>query len=148
MINKKGQEGVSIGTILIIVLGLVAVVVLIVGVSGGFGNFFEKIGAIFGSGTTVETIIQVCNGAASSESKYLYCSDFKQVEFESGNEYINCEDPRVRNNLKNVLTCDTGREVAFCDSLTNNKKGDQLEKVCDNTKVNGKSCRDWASKNC
>lgn len=159
MLNKRGEEGGGgIGLLLTIIAGVIVVILLIVAVTGGFGNFTEKISAFFGSGTTVETIIQVCNGAASSSSKYLYCDDFKQVKFSTGIEYINCQDDRVSRNLESTLDCGDGpdsivtnnKDYLYCKKLLGDlysKAGKdtdagkaQLSKSCKSTVVNGKSC--------
>ena len=50
-LNKKGQD-LSIGTLILIVLGIVVLVLLILGFTLGWGNLWDRIN-IFGGGASV-----------------------------------------------------------------------------------------------
>ena len=65
-INKKGQD-LSIGTLILIVLGIVVLVVLILGFSLGWSNLFSKIGITTGS--DLSAMVAACKVAAASESQ-------------------------------------------------------------------------------
>lgn len=79
--NKKAAE-MTIGTIIIIVLALIVLVVLVVGFTGGWSNLWGKITAFFGGGTNVDTIVQACQLACTSNSQYDYCDKMRTLKFE------------------------------------------------------------------
>ena len=69
--NKKGAEG-TIWTIIVIILALVVLVVLVVGFTGGWGKLWSKITS-FSSGANVDTVVQACEMACTTNAKYDYC---------------------------------------------------------------------------
>lgn len=130
--NKKGQE-LSIGTLVLIVLGVIVLVLLVLGFSIGWENLFSKIGIVQGS--DLSSMVAACKVAVASQSQGSYC-EFKIVNINSEKGYLNCEDSRVV--LENKLqSCDIGgvkASVTFCDSLkTANPKV--------KTKVNNNPCQ-------
>ncbi len=160
--NRKGQEGISIGTLLIIVLGVVVVVVLILGVTGNLNFIFEKINLL--PGQSLETVAQGCNIAAKTGLKVDYCDTFKKIKIDGKTEYINCEDNRVQRGLdedaksKTAAWTDTAAacslnagkkpEQVQCTKLINELSGEKGKKDCAKlAKVNGQLCSD-AEKNC
>jgi len=80
MKNKKGAE-MTIGTIIIIILALVVLVVLIYGFSTGWSNLWEKINVFGGGKTNVQTIVQACQLACTTNSQYDYCTKTSKVTF-------------------------------------------------------------------
>jgi len=72
MKNKKGAE-MTITTIIIIILALVVLVVLIYGFSTGWANLWQKISVFGGGKTNVQTIVQGCQLACTTGSRYDYC---------------------------------------------------------------------------
>ena len=129
MVNKKGQE-MSVTTLILIIIGIVLLVVLILGFTMGWQNLWNKIN-ILGGTSNIETVIQACNLAATSDSTYSYCSEFKQIKVSGKTEYLNCEDSRVTG-LTKTLTCSSDVAPKFCEGLT--------LKAGDIVKVNGKTC--------
>jgi hypothetical protein len=101
--NKKAQD-LSIGTLILIVLGIVVLVLLILGFSMGWSNLWEKIN-IFGGGSSVGDIATSCTIAVTQANQYAYCQDFKKVKSGSTIEYLNCEDTRIQPSLTTKLTC-------------------------------------------
>ena len=133
VMKKKGQE-MSVATLVLIVIGIVILVMLILGFSMGWQNLWGKIN-IFGGGSNVETVVQACKLAATSESTFSYCSEFKKVTIDSKTQYINCEAKAVTG-LDKHLTCSPdlkARATNFCGSL---KEADI---------VDGYNCSDWNS---
>lgn len=132
-INKKGQD-LSIGTLILIVLGIIVLVLLVLGFSLGWGNLWEKIN-IFGGGNSIGDVVTACNlaGTQGGNGVYGYCQDFKKVKVDGKTEYVNCLDTRVDPSLTNKLQCEpaivTQAEVTLC---TNLKKQGQAD-----TKING-----------
>jgi len=141
--NKKGQE-LTIGTLILIVLGVIILVLLVIGFSVGWENIFKKFN-IFGGGTDIESVVQSCKIALSSNAKYSFCSDFKKISVDGKVEYINCQDDRVASSLDGSISCDGTPAEDYCK---NNLKGtlplldDPVEgaDVKSNLKVNSKYC--------
>lgn len=119
--NKKGQD-LSIGTLILIVLGIVVLVLLILGFSLGWENLWEKIN-IFGGGTnSVNDVATACRIALSSQDKYTLCDKTWPIKGEGD---IGCRDPRVLINLdktENDLGCVkkcVPKAETFCTQLAN-----------------------------
>lgn len=92
-VNRRGQEGVTLTTILLLVLGVVVVVVIILGATGILGDIFSKREALPGN---LEAVTQVCKIAVEANLISDYCYEFKKI---GDNEYINCQDARVQSAL-------------------------------------------------
>ena len=64
--NKRGQ-GLSVNTIIILVLAIFVLVLIVLALTGGFGNFLEWMGSIFGgSGLSVQKAALKCDGYCNS----------------------------------------------------------------------------------
>src|SRR3989338_7784045 len=146
--NKGGQE-LSVGTLILIVLGIVLLVLLILGFSLGWSNLWEKIN-IFGSSTSLESVAQKCSLAAISNSLVSYCETFSLVTVDGKKQYINCEYGKL--NLERKLTCagPTPRFETKCKELVKEKfngkfeasQDSEFESACEKEVllVNGESC--------
>jgi hypothetical protein len=75
MINKKAQ-GMSISTIILLILGLVVLVVLILGFTVGW----QKILPWIGGGNNLDTLKNACGMACSTGAQYDFCSVTRQVK--------------------------------------------------------------------
>ncbi|MEK6800487.1 MAG: hypothetical protein AABY05_01000 [Nanoarchaeota archaeon] len=134
-LNKKAQD-LSIGTLILIVLGIVVLVLLILGFSLGWSNLWEKIN-IFQGGSSLESVIQACNIAVASNSQYTFCQDFKKVKVDGKVQFVNCQDSRISSSLSGQIQCT--RESAdagswYCSVLNANKQ------ITSDTKVNNVDC--------
>lgn len=69
--NKKAQS-LSISTIVIIVLAVIVLVVLVLGFTTGWGNLWGRISSFFGD-SNVDSVVQACNVACTTESRYDFC---------------------------------------------------------------------------
>ncbi len=81
MKNKKGAE-MAIGTIVIIVLALVVLVILVLGFTSGWGNLWGRITSFFGGGNNVDSVVQACGVACSTQATYDYCTRVRTVKQE------------------------------------------------------------------
>lgn len=126
VMNKKGQEGLTLTTLLLIVLGIVVVVVIIIGATSGFDFIFGKVNQL--PGQTLEAITQGCGISAQQTLITDYCYDFKKLD---DNTYINCQDARVKDSLtqKNIdvsFNCNSelvmNAEVELCKGITPGKQ--------------------------
>jgi hypothetical protein len=129
-INKKGQE-LSIGTLILILIGVVILVLLILGFTMGF-DFILDIFKL-GPGQQLEKVRTGCNIAAEA---------FKEVEIAGKDVEINCQYPEVWNALDKRLTCEkdmAGNSEGHCRTLLEINPDEFDEDLL----VNGKSCADW-----
>lgn len=134
-LNKKGQD-LSIGTLILIVLGIIVLVLLILGFSLGWGNLWEKIN-IFKGGSSIGDVVTACKIAVTSQDVYSYCQDFKKIKIDGKIEYVNCLDGRVVAGLDNKITTCNAENVlnakrTICASLSPADKN--------NIKINGEFC--------
>jgi len=73
MINKKGQ-GLSVNVIILLVLGLAVLVILILGFTIGWNKILPFI-----AGNNVDTIVNQCQAACSTNSQYGFCATTRTV---------------------------------------------------------------------
>lgn len=126
--NKKGAE-MTIGTIIIIVLALVVLVVLIFGFSSGWSNLWQKITGFGGGKVNVQTIVQGCQLACTTQSAYDYCTKTSEVTFsvdktDSSNGKYNC---RALESMGTGLSCD----FAFEDCVAKNPATEAVVSISD-----------------
>ena len=147
--NKKAQD-LSIGTLILIVLGIIVLVLLILGFSYGWSSLWEKINIFGGGGSSIADVVINCNLAVTSNAVYTYCNDFKKIKINNEVEYVNCEDSRVALGLTNKLegSCkkiklSDNTEVSpaqkKCIDLVGDKTGNDKTKACA-IKVNNELC--------
>ena len=98
--EKRGQE-LSIGTLVLIVLGIIVLVLLVLGFSMGWQNLFSKIGIYQGS--DISSMVAACKVAVASQSSVSYC-EFKSVRIGNERKEINCEYVED-DNLDDELDC-------------------------------------------
>jgi hypothetical protein len=123
--NKKGAE-MTIGTIIVIILALVVLVVIIYGFTVGWGNLWQKITG-FSPKANVQTHVQACQIACTTESISDYCKD-RNVLFSD-----NQKTPEVLNCINLVLR-NVGLEP--CPAITD----------CEGVGgAKGKTCANWGS---
>ncbi len=105
-VHSKGQEGLSVTSLLVIILGIIVVVVLIIGFTQGFDFIFGKFKIL--PGQNLQAVAESCKASADLGLKIDYCTQFKKITVDGNTEYVNCEDPRLQ--LTKTLTggCATG----------------------------------------
>ena len=119
--SKRGQE-LSIGTLILIVLGIIVLVLLVLGFSIGWKNLFGKIGIV--SGSDLSTMVAACEVAVSSQATATYC-EFKKVRIGDEDLDINCEYSKVKDSLKGSLS---GCPGAITDQYVDQNTGKGLKK--------------------
>ena len=87
MKEKKGDM--TIGTLIAIILGLVVLVFLIVGFTGGWKNFIGKLNIQGNADSTISDYESYCNTACSLGSESNYC--YTALELDWGDGYTNTE---------------------------------------------------------
>jgi len=118
--KKRGQE-LSIGTLILIVLGIVVLVLLILGFSLGWQNLWERIG-IFTGGSSIESVVAACKISASTGSSASFCSDFKKIRIDGKTQYLNCQDARVIEDIDDPVSCSAKSMTTSCKSLLGDKE--------------------------
>jgi hypothetical protein len=79
--EKRGQQ-MTLGTIILIVLGIAVLVFLIYGFSTGWSNLWDRVTAFSGK-SNIDTIKQACALACTSNSEAAFCSDVRMVKYGS-----------------------------------------------------------------
>ena len=133
--NKRGQD-LPIGTLILIVLGVIVLVLLVVGFTKGWDyilNFFAV-----APGKSLETAVQSCNLAGQGGLRTDYCLDFKKVDYAGETQYVNCEDDVIKTQLTTPLdsTCGDSVTEAVKTFCYNKISASDFSKV----KVHGKTC--------
>ncbi len=124
MVNKKGQE-MSIGTLLLLVLGVVVVVVVILGFSLGWNTIFAKLGFV---PSQLQSLAVACPGYATAGFSIDYCK-FREI---STATYANCEHPEVQATAKftsSKPSCSPTAAQSFCGNLTGNARTIKINNV-------------------
>jgi hypothetical protein len=116
--NKRGQE-ITLGTIILIVLGIAVLVFLIWGFSAGWSNFWGKISAMFGGGSNVDSIKLACNLDCQQQNAQAFCIATKTLKYSdaSGNiQKVSVSCDGIRNGeLKGVVNIDDCSEISVED---------------------------------
>ena len=131
--GKRGQQF-SLTTILIIVIGIIALVLVALFVSGFFGDISRKAGQT--PGQDLQIVAKSCELANSGNLNIDFCT-FKEVKVNGNVEYVNCEDSRVQQGNSWDLKCDKSSLKSFCGNLSSPKKDSD---AWNKTLVNGKNC--------
>jgi hypothetical protein len=88
MVNKKGQ-GMSISTIILLILGLVILVVLIL----GFVIGWNKLAPWIGGKNNLDSIKNACSSACSTASQYEFCAVKRDVKDGTNDKFqATCND--------------------------------------------------------
>src|SRR3989338_4641312 len=136
---KKGQTEVGLGTVLLLVLGFVALVIVIVGFTKGFG-FFTRIFEV--SKVDTELISQKCNSLLSLGVSG-YCGDEVEIGVDS---FVNCDYAAKNLGVKVTNPPDSAcgslctAEKSICTRLRI-KDGDNFNE--EKVKVNEQTCKYW-----
>ena len=82
MLGKKRGQGMSINTIIMLILAVIVLVVLILGFTLGWDKVSPWV-----SKQNVNDIVTSCDAACSTNSQYDFCSVDKELRDESKNKY-------------------------------------------------------------
>ena len=135
--NKKGQE-LSIGTLVLIVIGVIVLVLLVLGFSMGWSNLFSKIGIYQGSDET--SAVTACRSYIGSNSLAGYC-EFKDVKVTLDTTRWGAEKGKIKKLSINCeyfndkfegqkLECATEITDKYCFRSVDNLKTIGLNKPC------------------
>ena len=126
VMDKKAQ---STQFIILLLVGLAAAAIVIIGVMGGFDAIFGKIGLLPGN---LEAAAQSCGISSSQNLKTSYCNEFKQVTITGKKQYVTCDY------LENHAEFEKLSEACTLERATLAK--DFCKTLRDSKLVNGKVC--------
>jgi hypothetical protein len=156
--HKKAQ-GLSVSTIVVIIVSLVVLVFLIYGFSVGWGNLLTSVKEI-GGASNVASVVSACEIACSSNSQYDYCSVSRSVTFGKGEKDKNgdytCSSLFYKeaglNSCPKFIQCEKDAEedgfssILFDKFNANSEENDEILKGAEYlTAFNtaGRSCSDY-----
>ena len=118
--NKKAEMS-TIGTILSIIIGLVVLVVIIYGFTTGWNNLWQNIIGFGGGQDNVQTIVQSCQLACTTQGTYDWCEKSRTISFEGADAKIQsikatCEQLQQKEFIGDVQLPDSGLES--CSVIT------------------------------
>jgi len=80
VIGKRGQ-GLSLSTIILLVLGVVVLVFLIFGFSSGWSNLWGKVSGFTGGSANLDTTAQACELACLGMQESAFCVEVREVKY-------------------------------------------------------------------
>jgi len=85
--NKRAQEGLSSGTLILLVIAVLVLVVVVLGFMKGWGYIFDKIGLL---PNDLDAAIAACTTYSGSDSfKASYC-ELREYRFDGEKQYASC----------------------------------------------------------
>ena len=100
--NKRAVE-MTTGAVIVIILGIILLVVLIYYFVTGGGNLFDRYLALGGGNANVQTVVQGCQIACSTQAMYDYCRTLKSVMFTSNGQRYKLTCSKLENGGERVL---------------------------------------------
>lgn len=117
--NNRGQ-GMSTNTIILLVLGLVILVVLILGFTMGWSKLAPWL-----SSDNVDTIVNSCNAACSTNSVYDYCTKQRELKADGVRVETSCvifaEVPEF--DMYGIADCNIDCDKACSELMIDSKSG-------------------------
>jgi len=137
-IGRKGQEGMTLTTLLLIIIGLVVAVVIILGATGILGDFFGARDIL--PGQQLEIIAQSCKLAGEASLIADYCLEFKELD---KNDFVNCDDPRVKVAMGDVqidINCNDNQISSQVDIRKREICAQASDRKRNETEINSVTC--------
>jgi hypothetical protein len=78
--DKRAQE-MTLGTVILIVLGIAVLVFLVFGFSTGWSNLWDRVTNFSGGSSNLDTIKQSCALACTGQSTDAFCNEVRTVKF-------------------------------------------------------------------
>jgi len=138
--NKRGQN-LTLGTILLMLLGVVVVVILLWGATAGFDNLWGTITGYSGT-SNVDTIRTSCALACTQKADYSFCSELRELKIANKKATKgSCFDFAMRNSDLGIDNCDicagsssNGCNIGddddlYCDGVVDSSESEDEEDV-------------------
>jgi|SRR3989344_1210006 len=116
---KKGEM--TIGTIVTIILALVVLVVIIYGFTTGWSNLWQNIIGFGGGQVNIQTVVQSCQIACTTQGTYDWCEKPRTISFEDADAEVQtvkatCDKLQKKESVDGVQLPDSG--LASCTAIT------------------------------
>ncbi|MCR4323863.1 MAG: hypothetical protein NUV37_02755 [Nanoarchaeota archaeon] len=147
--NKRGQ-GMSITTIILIVIGIVVLVILIWGFSTGWNNLWDKVSGRTSS-SNVDDVVAGCKVACDTGARDDFCNAGRTIKFGAEREVTKTVvvDENKKAELKSLWDAEVAKNPQEKDKLDAAKKAyDDYEKgilVESVSEISG-TCNDFSGK--
>lgn len=129
---KKGAESLGGGYLAVIIILAVTVLLIIVGISGGFNYIFSKLNIL--PGQSLQAVTESCKYSAQAGFSNDYCKTFKKIKLTQGGSevYVNCQYPDIQDaviasGISEPPSCEPNEAQEFCDKLTYSEKKDGID---------------------
>lgn len=138
--DKKGQEGMSITTIMGLIIAIVVLIVIVLGFTKGTDWIFDKLGLL---PNDLNSATEVCKTYADSDTLVISYCQYRELTIEGKKQFMNCD--HVHGAAGRVLGADkvgyntqdcSVKEKEFCIQLKSEKGNNYKE----DTIVNGQTC--------
>ena len=125
--NKKGQsEGTGLGTILALIVGVVAVIIIIVGLTQGWSFIFDKLGFL---PDDLNSAAVACASYAGNPSLALSYCQYRELTIDGKKQWVNCNDVHAKAIIVlgvdkvdfDIQTCEN--QGKYCEDVLNEKTG-------------------------
>lgn len=113
--NRRAAE-MTIGTIVIIILAIVVLVVLVYGFTVGWGNLFNQLTGLGGGNVNVQTVVQGCQIACSTQASFDFCQLKRNVVFTEDKNDLRYKDNNQKFTCGDLVFKNVG--LAPCDQIT------------------------------
>ncbi len=138
---KRGQTEVSLGTILLVILGIIGLVVVGMFIYKAYAKGGEVTDALPGG---FDVAVASCEYTASLGNKGSYCASFKEIKVGGKNQYASCDylvktwDAEVKIPEGEDWTCSPEIAKTYCEQIRTNEQEDYNPLIV----VNGETCED------
>lgn len=143
--NKRGQEGVTLTTILLLILGVVVVVMVILFATG----FFDKLDNATGSaGSKLDIAVKACQLVGSQGLTADYCLAYREIEVDGESMFVTCPYTAIQNLIDKTatgsITCTSEQHPSAKDYCTNEKLSGS-QKIYDFSSSSLKKCSELSA---
>lgn len=105
--SKKAQ-GMSLNTVVLLVLAVIVLVVIIAGFTMGWGNMWERVQGFF-SKTNVDSVVATCTIQCTTDQKYEFCNSKQSVRIDKD---ISGDGVECKTSNNKIWTC-----IGNCNQL-------------------------------
>lgn len=112
--NRHAAE-MTIGTIVIIILAIVVLVVLVYGFTVGWGDLFNQLTGLGGGNVNVQTVVQGCQIACSTQASFDFCQLKKSIVFTEDKNDLRYKDNNLKFTCAELVFKNVG--LAHCDQI-------------------------------
>ena len=113
-LNERAQ-GLSITTLVLVVLAIAALVLLLWALSGGLGELWKNVFGLGSGKVNVQTVVQGCQIACSTQASFDFCQLKKSVVFTEDKNDVRYRDNNQKFACRDLVFKDVG--LTPCDQI-------------------------------